>query len=25
LKYMPDPLFDWLMRLVGPRAMKVEF
>jgi 3-oxoacyl-[acyl-carrier protein] reductase len=25
LKYMPDSLFDWLMRLAGPRAMHVEF
>jgi 3-oxoacyl-[acyl-carrier protein] reductase len=25
LKYMPDSLFDLLMRLAGPRAMKVEF
>jgi 3-oxoacyl-[acyl-carrier protein] reductase len=25
LKYMPDSLFDLLMRMAGPRAMKVEF
>ena len=25
LKYLPDPLFDGLMRWVGPRALHVEF
>ena len=25
LKHMPDPVFDWMMRQAGPRALSVEF
>jgi short-subunit dehydrogenase len=25
LKYMPDPFFDWMMRLAGPKALYVDF
>jgi short-subunit dehydrogenase len=25
LKHMPDPFFDWMMRLAGPKALYVDF